>query len=151
MSARDWSADPAKLARRRGIGGMVIGVLLLVIGGATAPLWGTSPTIAVLGIASLACAALVFVVSAIALSIARRYPAVRHLGGPNDLATVLVLVVGILGVVLAVLSLIGQPFEYGLAGGFLVVMIAVFAGAVVLLAGANRTAIRSEGATGPRP
>ncbi|KQO96885.1 hypothetical protein [Leifsonia sp. Leaf264] len=151
MSARVWTSDPVKLAKRRGIGGMMIGGILLVLGAGTAPLWSASSTLAVFGIASLALAVLVFVLSAIALSIARRYPAVRHLGGPNDLATVLVLVVGILGVVLAVLSLIAQPFEYFLASGLLIVMIAVLAGSVVLLAGANRTAIRSEDATGPRP
>ncbi|MEL4319826.1 hypothetical protein WJX64_12495 [Leifsonia sp. YIM 134122] len=150
MSARVWSSEPAKLAKRRGIACMVGFAVLLIVVAGTAPLWGMSPTFAVLGIVTLVIAVLWFVVGAIAFSISRRYPAVRHLGGPNDLVTILGIVVGAAGVVLEIVSLIGQPAEYVVSGVVLAVMIAVFAGSVLILSAANRTAIRSEAATGPR-
>ena len=38
MSARDWGSDPVKLARRRGVLGMVAGAVLLVFALALLPI-----------------------------------------------------------------------------------------------------------------
>ncbi|TFV96722.1 hypothetical protein [Orlajensenia leifsoniae] len=149
MSARDWSGDPATLARRRGVLGMIVGAVLLLA--SLVPLGGgLSPTITAYAIAVLVLAVLVFVVSGIALSIGRRYPAVRHLGGPNDLATVLAIVVGVLAGVLVMVFSLGQAGTALLGAAMLVVVLAIMTGAVLVLSSANRTAIRSEAATGPR-
>lgn len=137
------SADAVRMARRRGVVGMVAGVVLIALGVAVA-LVGSVPALTSFGIAIVTIALLTIVVSAIALSIARHHPDVPQLGGINDFSLLLIVVCALTGALISGI-LDGTP-----TGLVIAILLAVVGYSSFTLARANRPALRRE-ASGVAP
>ena len=106
------SDDVVRMARKRGIAGMVCGVVLGAMG--IAP-FATALTVDQPALASVAAAfamigILTGVVAQVALSIARHYPAIPPLIAANTVSTVLIVVAALAGA--AAIALLDRTFIY---------------------------------------
>jgi hypothetical protein len=141
--------------RRGGIIGVVgavvfaalaVHILFGVIGPYTHRLLADPIAVGAIGMA--ACAVLLGIAAGISLSNSRRYPAVRHLGGPNELARWGAVVVALAVIVSTLPSALSSDVDLGpvLAAVFM----AVAPGAIVFqISSANRVVIRASGVVPP--
>ena len=135
--------EVSRLARKRGVVGMLVAVVS-VTAGVLCLIAGSGVGFLVAGgIAFVALGLVIVVVSGIALTIARSFPAVRHLGGINDFLRLLALVVAVAG------GLSIGLLDFSMNGIVLAISLVVVGVSGTLLAGANRAALRDPAAVLP--
>lgn len=135
-----FSDDVVRMARKRGIGGLVCGVALVVLGivvFATA-LMVELPALASVAVAFAAIGVLTVLVAVVALSIARQNPATPAMNAVNEISTVLIVVVALVGA--AAIALVDRTFIFYP----LILSLVVLGFYMSLIGRANRKVLRRD-------